>query len=514
MNRTPGILFALLVIATAVPTAKAGGTVNIKCGPNEDRVWVYESLTDFNVAAKLKCGDPVQIVERVKGYVKIQTATGTEGYVLDTSFPKSALPPAPPEKPNDVESAAAAFAARRGVRAPDNSVNAPTSAHSSAPAAVASAAPATVVASSAPPAIVKPVATTQPAPQPAVTLSAAAPSNEVGERVRTAPAVTTPAAPAPPVIAKNSNAASSTNTVVAENLAPAAPASVTYKSPERAPTPQPVAVAAAQPAPATVATVSAPRANPAVVVSAPAPARAPVVAPAGNPAPVAPVSTASVSSPAPARAQAAEASNASSMTIETTAPTATLQPVADTTPPRASVIPAKPAVKRPVNPDGDVDSEVDALNNDTANCTQYFSAYGLSANQYKWLAQNRQKAFPSVCPAPSPAQVDFVVIFTHDVAFYNATMPDAVHTDGNGFSDWTPLTTVDTAQISASDADKSHHEYVWVFHTTRGAFDPAKFSARRRPLYSKAETNMLGSRGGFRTVMDALTFIEQNGTNR
>jgi hypothetical protein len=156
MIRTPAILFALLVIA-AVPSAEAGGTVNIKCGPNEDRVWVYESLTDFNVAAKLKCGDPVQIVERVKGYVKIQTASGTEGYVLDTSFPKSALPPAPVEKPNDVESAAVAFAARRGVRAPDNSAVTPASAHSIAPAPVASAAPPAAVASAAPPAVVKPV---------------------------------------------------------------------------------------------------------------------------------------------------------------------------------------------------------------------------------------------------------------------------------------------------------------------------------------------------------------------
>jgi hypothetical protein len=508
MIRTPVIFFALFVIAAAVPTAKAGGTVNIKCGPNEDRVWVYESLTDFNVAAKLKCGDPVQIVERVKGYVKIETASGTEGYVVDTSFPKSALPPAPVEKPNDVESAAAAFAARRGTRAPDNSVGASASTHSSAPATVASAAPPAVIASSAPPAVVKPVAPSQAMPQTTVTLSAAASPSEVSEPVRTAPAATTPTTPAAPAIAKNSNTASSTNAVVAENNAPAAPANVAYKTPARAPAPQPVAAAAAQPAPAGVATVSAPRANPAVVVSAPAPTKAPAVVPASNPAPAAPVSTASVSSPAPAPV---EVNDASSMTIETSP---SLQPVADTTPPRATVIAVKPSAKRPVNPDGDVDSEVDALNNDTANCTHYFSAYGLSANQYKWLAQNRQKAFPSVCPAPSPAQVDFVVIFTHDVAFYNATMPDAVHTDLNGFSDWTPLTTVDTAQISASDADKSHHEYVWVFHTTRGAFDPAKFSARRRPLYSKAETNMLGSRGGFRTVMDALTFIEQNGTDR
>ena len=152
--------------------------------------------------------------------------------------------------------------------------------------------------------------------------------------------------------------------------------------------------------------------------------------------------------------------------------------------------------------------------NENAGCTPFFSAYGLSPNQYKWLAQNRKKAFPSVCPAPTPSMVDFVVIFTHDVAFYNATMPTAVHVDHNGFSDWTPMSTVDTALMNQSEANSSHHEYVWVFHTNRGAFDPAKFSPRRKPLFSKGETNMLGSHGGYKTVMDALTYIESNGTNR
>jgi len=495
MTRTPGIFFALFFIA-AVPSAKAGGTVNIKCAPNEDRVWVYESLTDFNVAAKLKCGDPVQIVERVKDYVKIQTSDGTEGFVLDTSFPKSALPPAPVEKPNDVESAAVAFAARRGTRAPDNSVNAPASTHSSA---------AMEVASTSPPAVVKPVAPSQATPQTTATLSsmAAAPATVAAQPQPTRPATT--------VIAKNSSSTSSTNSsVVAENIAAPAPTPAAYKEPAPAKPPQPAP--APQPAPVTVAAVTAPRPTPVVAASAPAPvvttpAKAPAAAPISNPAPVATASNASV----PARTPAPDdSSNASSMTIETSA---SLQPVADTTP-RAPLSVSRPSAKRPIDPDGDEDSEVAALNNEEANCTQYFSAYGLSANQYKWLAQNRRKAFPGVCPAPSPAQVDFVVIFTHDVAFYNVTMPNAVHTDVNGFSDWTPLTTVDTAVISATDADKSHHEYVWVFHTNRGAFNPATFSSHRHPLYSKAETNMLGSRGGFRTVMDALTFIEQNGTNR
>ena len=490
MTRTLVISFALLITAAAGPSAKAGGTVNIKCAPNEDRVWVYESLTDFNVAAKLKCNDPVQIVDRVKGYVKIQTADGTEGYVLDTSFPKSALPPPPVEKPNDVESAAAAFAARRGTRAPDNSVGAPAAALSSAPVTVAS---------TTPPALVKPLAPSQPAPQTTVTLSTAAPA------LAPVAAAPPPAPVATAVIAKNSNSASNTNAIaVADHVAPTAPAKVEYKTPAPPPTPRPMTVS--------VPAVTASRAATTVAVSAPEPVatartKAPAVVAVSNPGPVATASNVSVSAPAPA---ANDANNASSMTIE---PSATLQPVADTTS-RAPLSVTRPTVKRPADPDGDEDSEVAALNNQEANCTQYFSAYGLSANQYKWLAQNRHKAFPSVCPAPSPAQVDFVVIFTHDVPFYNVTMPNAVHTDINGFSDWTPLTTVDDAVISASDADKSHHEYVWVFHTNRGAFNPSTFSSRRRPLYSKAETNMLGSRGGFRTVMDALTFIEQNGTNR
>jgi hypothetical protein len=494
MTRTPGIFFALLTIAAAVPSAKAGGTVNIKCAPNEDRVWVYESLVDFNVAAKLKCGDPVQIVERVKDYVKIETANGTEGYVLDTSFPKSALPPAPVEKPNDVESAAAAFAARRGTRAPDNSVDSPASTHPSAPVAVASATP--------PPVAAKPVAPNQPAPQPTVTLSSAAVAPAA---VAPAPVIAEPR-PTPPataVIAKNANPAPAPSASAPVIVEQPAPTTVAYKAPAPAP----------QPKPANAAAPAAPRATPVIATSSPAPVavsavKAPAVVPVSNPAPVATASNAPVSVPQPARD---DSNNASSMTIETTA---SLQPVADTTTRAPLVSAAKPSTHRPADPDGDEDSEVAALSSEEANCTHYFSAYGLSANQYKWLAQNRHKAFPSVCPAPSPAQVDFVVIFTHDVPFYNVTMPNAVHTDVNGFSDWTPLTTVDTAVISASDADKSHHEYVWVFHTTRGAFNPATFSSRRRPLYSKGETNMLGSRGGFRTVMDALTFIEQNGTNR
>ncbi|MGC2721507.1 MAG: hypothetical protein WA209_18125, partial [Candidatus Acidiferrales bacterium] len=182
--------------------------------------------------------------------------------------------------------------------------------------------------------------------------------------------------------------------------------------------------------------------------------------------------------------------------------------------PRPTVQPvAEPVVaKPPVDPDADEVSTVPVES--TANCTSFFAAYGLSPNQFKWIEQNRKKAFPTVCPAPTPAMVDYIVIFTHDVDFYSGTLPTPVHRELNGFSDWEPLSTVDTALMSPSDANKSHHEYVWVFHSRRGTYDPAAFSAHRKPLFSKDESNMLGSHGGFKTVMDALTWIETTGAAR
>jgi hypothetical protein len=442
MNRTFG---ALLIVAgfASVPGAQAAGT-NVKCAMNEDRVWVYESVVDFNLAAKLKCGESVQIVGRVKGYVKIQTQAGVEGYVADSAFNKSALPPEPEEKPTDVQSASVAALAHH-TAAPSVDAKDPRTNEAVAPMTSARTMP-----SSSAPSALAPSASAFVATSPVASTNVSAPP--VATRPQP-PSIVPAPKPQPVVVAS----------------APAAPA----------PAPTPVTMAAAPPAsqPAEVEITLSTAPSPSAATSTPAPA--PVVA---APTPVA-VKSQPLAAPAPAPE---------------------IQPVSDTAP--------RVAVRAP-NPDEDEDnSAVKALENENAACTHFFSAYGLSPNQYKWLAQNRKKAFPSVCPAPNPSMVDFVVIFTHDVAFYNVTMPTAVHVDGNGFSDWTPMSTVDTALMTSSEANSSHHEYVWVFHTNRGAFDPAKFSSRRKPLFSKGETNMLGSHGGYKTVMDALTYIESETT--
>lgn len=137
-----------------------------------------------------------------------------------------------------------------------------------------------------------------------------------------------------------------------------------------------------------------------------------------------------------------------------------------------------------------------------AHCSTYFSAYGVSPDQLKWITNNARRRYPGVCPAATPGMVDYVVIFTHDVDFYPSAMPQPIYRDGKGFSDWTPLTTEDTALVPASRLDRARHEYVWVFHVTRGSFNPDTFSSRSRAQFAKIE-----SRASGRTVEDAFRFI-------
>jgi hypothetical protein len=134
-----------------------------------------------------------------------------------------------------------------------------------------------------------------------------------------------------------------------------------------------------------------------------------------------------------------------------------------------------------------------------SHCFSYISAYGVSTPQYGRIESN-WKRFQSICPAPSPASVDFVVIFTHDVNFYNYTMPTPVRTDSSGFSNWSAIVTLDDVQPST----KYKREYVWVFRVKRGSFEPAHFSANAKPDYSVAES---GAHASDRAVDASFSFI-------
>jgi len=103
MRGNVALIPILLGICVAMPM-QAAETSPLKCGVNEDRIWVYDSLNSFDVAMKLKCGEPVEILSREKGYVKIRIAGGREGYVEAKALPK----PPGAEEPNQTSSEAQA----------------------------------------------------------------------------------------------------------------------------------------------------------------------------------------------------------------------------------------------------------------------------------------------------------------------------------------------------------------------------------------------------------------------
>jgi hypothetical protein len=362
------VMSGLLLAGPA--SANTATTATLKCNSQRDQIWVYDSLSTFNVDARLKCGEGVEVIERVKDYVKIRTHNGVEGYVPDVAFADLPAVPLIREPAHDVGSVAKQIQAKEVAKATANA------------AAVA------------------------------------------------------------PADLNYSRISSRADSIVA---IPAANAS------QRALPPS-----------ASIA---------AVVTSAP-----PKAAPGSATASVAP-----------------KASSAFVAAPETTA----ARPVAPVSSSTAS--PAKPAASSSEIPDAKPAS-MDFV------CQSYFSAYGLTPNQTKWIARNREKTFSDVCPAPDPSKVDFVIIFTHDVDFFAASMPETIHR-ANGFSDFTPLTTIDTALVPESQADKARREYVWIFQFEKGTFDPGSFSPHRQYQFSKMETNSMGSKGGQKTVEDAFRFI-------
>ena len=343
------VLFVASVSGVTLLTGSAwANPAALKCNSHRDQIWVYDSLNSFGVEAKLNCGGNVEIIERVKDYVKIRAQNGVQGYIPETSV--ADLPPL--EVRQD-------------------------------------------------------------------------PTRDVG------------------LVAKQAQAQE-----IANATAKAAADAAQLSGP-----------------------LSAGAAN-----EAPAKSTSDKKLPAGSSM----LPVAALGEMNPRRSSPpADDSSSRSVSADSTAPTGDSDEIPD--------------------------SQPENLSADFA-CQNYFSAYGLTPSQTKWIAQNRKKLFSNVCPAPDPSKVDFVIIFTHDVDFFSATMPEPVH-KMNGFSDFTPMTMIDSALMSESDADRAHRQYVWIFQFEKGAFDPASFSPRRKYQYSKVETSSLGSKAGIKAVEDAFQFV-------
>lgn len=464
MSSTVRLLGLFAGLCIAMP-AMAGESAAVKCAGSQDRVWLYDSLVSFEVQAKLKCGETVEILSREKGFAKIRTQSGAEGYVPETALPKPVTADAHEEKPvaqlSLAEQARAARAARTAsASAPATSSHAAQATAASIPNNDKSGESKIAVAQDRPSESLQPVAASSKSSDVA---SISATTVETSTSASNKPAAGQPPANNTAHSATGSTDASASRTSNQKN----------EKAAGKAKTTQPVPARPARPAAVPPSTTSS----------------------ASNLAPAAPdngkrsATVASNSASATPRTVTAVETKSATLRSE---PIATTRTVAATTEPESEDYPERLIEDESANPA----------------CGTYFSAYGLSPMQYKWIVDNRQKKYPAICPASAPGKVDFVVILTHDVGFYNSTMPNPVHIDRNGFSDWNPMTRADDTVVSAYALDKSKHEYVWVFQMKRGAFDPAKFSPRRRPQFTKVESNGLGSHAAPRSMDDAFQFMQ------
>ena len=385
--RARWFLFMTGVVVFSLPVGSASAntaTASLKCNSQRDQIWVYDSLSSFDVVAKLKCGEYVEIVGRVDGYVKIRAQNDLEGYVPEAALINLPSLQISPDPTHDVGLAAkqaqakeiAEVAARDAFPAPADSRHSGTA--------------------------------------PLYGSAAADPAKNTSEK----------------------------KTTRGSSMAPFA----TY--------------ADITPAPASSSAKETSSDEP-----------------KGTSVPEPPVENRSSSSYI--SVVDANAGTIINRPKGSAVPTGYADEISDLQPPSESANLA---------------------------CQKYFSAYGLTPSQMKWMAQNRKRLFSNICPAPDPSKVDFVIIFTHDVNFFSTTMPEPVH-KSNGFSDFTPMTPIDTALVPESEADKAHREYVWIFQFAKGTFDPASFSPHSQYQFSKMETNSLGSKASLKTVADAFQFV-------
>lgn len=450
-------------LAIAAP-AFAAPNVPLKCAANEERVWVYNNLATWDVSARLKCGTLVSVLGVENGYVRVRTADGNEGYVQVSAVPQSDLSQiiivAAP-------AASANMAAQNVQPAPAPQVAQMISNDRVAPAPAMNA----IRVAEAVPAPPQPAAPPQGAPLPprnAVPPAAPAPVPDVApaEQNRPVPPQVPEPTQAPiPAPAPSSPARSSTTTTSAASAPIRTGSNATQPAVVRA-KPQPTVAIAAEMNP-TLTAVSSSRGNATLVIENTRPSTATAPEPAAT----------------------------------------TVKPVKYMTTTRKSSV----AVRTPEFSDDDEDSPEPsslAASEDLSACSVYFSAYGVTPMQFKWIADERDKRFPGVCPAPEPRMVDYVVIFTHDMNYFTTTLPETIHTDRNGFSDWSPVTSVDDTQIPASLLDRAHREYAWVFRVHRGTFDPGKFTSRRRPQYTKTESRSTKS------IEAAMDFMAENGATQ
>jgi tetratricopeptide (TPR) repeat protein len=84
MNRTTWLVAFVFLFSCCVV---AGDTGSIRCQAGESYVYLYQSPSNFQVIANLKCGQKVELLERPgNGMMRVRASDGKEGYVSNSDL--------------------------------------------------------------------------------------------------------------------------------------------------------------------------------------------------------------------------------------------------------------------------------------------------------------------------------------------------------------------------------------------------------------------------------------------
>lgn len=97
MLRKPLFLLALMLLSMPVfaQGLQPGDSGYVRCPTGQQNVFLYQNVNNFELLARPKCGDKVEILGRedtLGGYLKVRTADGNEGYV-----PQAQITSTPPQ---------------------------------------------------------------------------------------------------------------------------------------------------------------------------------------------------------------------------------------------------------------------------------------------------------------------------------------------------------------------------------------------------------------------------------
>ena len=91
MLRKTLFLLVLMLLSSAAfaQGTQTGDSGYVRCSSGQQNVYLYQNVNNFELLARPKCGDKVEILghdDTLGGYLRVRTADGDEGYIAQVQI--------------------------------------------------------------------------------------------------------------------------------------------------------------------------------------------------------------------------------------------------------------------------------------------------------------------------------------------------------------------------------------------------------------------------------------------